>query len=87
MTAGGAYTLKAATIEALPVKIAEDTSLVDNIVTDILAIKKANHDADVSAYEDQIDKFFYHLYKLSYDDVLIIDPETTITEEEYNSNE
>lgn len=87
MTAGGAYTLKAATIEALPVKIAEDTSLVDNIVTDILAIKKANHDADVSAYEDQIDKFFYHLYKLSYDDILIIDPETTITEEEYNRHE
>lgn len=85
MTAGGAYTLKAATIEALPVKIADDTSIVENIVTDILAIKKADHDADVSLFENRIDNFFYHLYKLSYDDVLIIDPETKITEEEYNN--
>lgn len=87
MTAGGAYTLKAATIEALPVKIADDTSIIENIVANILAIKRADHDADVSTYEEQIDKFFYHLYKLSYDDVLIIDPETTITKDEYNSHE
>lgn len=32
----------------------------------------------------EIDKNIYRMYGLSYNDVLVIDPETTITEEEYN---
>lgn len=28
----------------------------------------------------------YHLYDLIYDEVLIVDPETPITREEYNNN-
>lgn len=87
MTAGGAYTLKAATIEALPVKIANDTSVVAQIVSNILAIKAGNNNTDVSVYEDQIDIFFYNLYGLEYSEVLLVDPETSITEEEYNNYE
>ena len=29
----------------------------------------------------------YHLYGLTYDEVLIVDPETPITREEYESNQ
>lgn len=36
---------------------------------------------------DLIDNFVYHLYNLTYDEVLIIDPETPITREEYDAFE
>ena len=35
--------------------------------------------------EQQIDLFVYHLYNLTYDEVLIVDPETPITREEYEN--
>ena len=83
MTAGGAYTLKAATISALPFKIAKETSEIETIVQQILTIKENDHNADVSSLEQQIDLLVYRLYGLSYDEVLIIDPETQITREKY----
>ncbi len=85
MTAGGAYTLKAATISALPFKIAHNTSDIANIVQEVLSIKTNNHDADVSLLENKIDILVYKLYGLNYDEVLIVDPETPITREEYES--
>ena len=85
MTAGGAYTLKAATISALPFKIAHNTSDIANIVQEVLSIKTNNHDADVSLLENKIDILVYKLYGLNYDEVLIIDPETPITREEYGN--
>lgn len=87
MTAGGAYTLKAATISALPFKIAENTNLISSIVDRILDIKGNDHNADVSKEESEIDQLVYHLYGLTYDEVLIVDPETPITREEYESNQ
>lgn len=36
--------------------------------------------------ETQIDIIVYHLYNLTYGEVMIIDPETSITEEEYNQH-
>ena len=33
-----------------------------------------------------LDKIVYHLYNLTYDEILIIDPETLITREEYEAN-
>ena len=33
--------------------------------------------------DQEIDIFVYHLYGLTYDEVLIVDPETPITREEY----
>ena len=83
MTAGGAYTLKAATISALPFKLAKNMDVLAGIVDDILDIKYKNHNADVSDKEKQIDLFVYHLYELTYDEVLIVDPDTPITREEY----
>ena len=83
MTAGGAYTLKAATISALPFKLAKNMDVLAGIADDILDIKYRDHNADVSDKEKQIDLFVYHLYELTYDEVLIVDPDTPITREEY----
>jgi len=35
---------------------------------------------------EQIDIFIYHLYGLTYDEVLIVDPETPITRKKYDLN-
>ncbi|CUQ36614.1 hypothetical protein [Segatella copri] len=35
--------------------------------------------------ENQIDFLVYHLYGLTYDEVLIVDPETPISREEYEA--
>lgn len=57
------------------------------IVNTIMRIKSQDTKADISSYEEDIDLIVYHLYNLSYSEILIVDPETTITEEEYNSHE
>ena len=66
---------------AEPDKLTEDTIVY--IVELILSTKKANPSADTSVLEQQIDLLVYHLYGLTYDEVLIVDPETPITKEEY----
>ncbi|MCQ2303936.1 MAG: BREX-1 system adenine-specific DNA-methyltransferase PglX [Bacteroidales bacterium] len=53
------------------------------LIDRILSAKKANPQADTKALEDEIDLLVYHLYGLTYDEVLIIDPETPITREQY----
>ena len=44
-----------------------------------------NINKDTSALENQIDFLVYHLYGLTYDEVLIVDPETPISREEYEA--
>ena len=73
MTAGGAYTLKAATISVLPFKIANNTQEIADIVDRILVLKSENHDADVSALESEIDNLVYRLYGLTEDEIQIIE--------------
>ena len=55
MTAGDAYTLKAATISALPFKLAKNMKSYIDLVNQTLQEKDHNHDADVSYMENQID--------------------------------
>ena len=55
------------------------------LVDKILAAKKANPQADTSAWEEEIDFIVYKLYGLNYDEVLVVDPETPITKEEYEA--
>ena len=40
---------------------------------------------NIAALENQIDFLVYHLYGLTYDEVLIVDPNTPITREEYEA--
>lgn len=53
------------------------------LVDKILKIKKTNPQSDTAELENQIDLLVYKLYNLTYDEVLIVDPETPITREEY----
>ena len=49
---------------------------------DSLLLNNSVHDSCVKIIE-QIDKYVYKSYRLSYDEILIVDPETPITREEY----
>lgn len=56
---------------------------ISSLVDTIIAAKCADPNADTTSEERQIDRLVYHLYGLTYDEVLIVDPQTTITREEY----
>lgn len=61
----------------------------DSITTNvnrILRMKSTDPNTDTSTLENEIDKKVYHLYGLTYDEVLIVDPETPITRNEYENN-
>jgi hypothetical protein len=49
--------------------------------------REEDHNADIIAELNDIDNIVYHLYGLTYDDVLIVDPWTTITREKYDEKD
>jgi hypothetical protein len=85
---GGFFCFKTKYLEPFPVpelpkEIAETLSQKVRIILDE---KSTNSTADTSKLENEIDLLVYHLYGLTYDEVLIVDPGTPITQEEYNNN-
>ena len=58
--------------------------VIGTFVSSIIEAKVIEENADTSTLENEIDKQVYHLYGLTYDEVLIVDPETPITREEYD---
>ena len=56
------------------------------LVDEIVKKKSLSYNEDTSTLEERLDVLVYHLYGLSYDEVLIVDPDTPITEEEYNNH-
>ena len=75
-------------VDNLPIPNAteEKQRAISTIVKEILVHKEKEELSDTSHLEKQIDFFIYHLYGLTYDEVLIVDPETPITREEYENN-
>ena len=75
MTAGGAYTLKAATIEALPIATGtkEQQKEIALKVECILNAKATDKQTDVSTIENEIDSLVYNLYGLSEDEIKIVE--------------
>ena len=67
----------------IPAKEIQDT--ITNIVNEIITLKKDNPQTDTAKKEQTIDSLVYHLYGLTYDEVLIVDPQTPITREEYEN--
>ena len=59
-------------------------TFIEDLVETILTLKESK--ADTLKLEQQIDLLVYHLYGLTYDEVLIVDPETPITREEFENN-
>lgn len=53
---------------------------IDNCVTKLMDSQGKDHHAMT-----RLDMILYHLYDLTYDEVLVVDPETPITREEYES--
>ena len=56
---------------------------MENKVTTIMYAKENNHATNTMKEETSIDLFVYHLYGLTYDEVLIVDPKTPIKREDY----
>ena len=75
MTAGGAFTLKKATIDEFPIKEIlkpEQQPFIDK-VDQILTLKKDNPAADTSALEREIDVMVYALYGLTEEEIEIVE--------------
>ena len=65
----------------IPTASEELQTQIENLVNQVLVRKQKG--LDTSTLESEIDLLVYHLYDLTYDEVLIVDPETPITREEY----
>ena len=76
-------------VEAIPICDMPKTisKIITGNVNQILAEKEEKHDADTQSLEDEIDSLVYHLYDLTYDEVLIVDPNQPFTREEYESKQ
>lgn len=69
--------------EQLPIPPASDNvhSQIESLVDK--ALSTSNKGYAITELEQEIDLLVYQLYGLSYDEVLVVDPETKITREEY----
>jgi Alw26I/Eco31I/Esp3I family type II restriction m6 adenine DNA methyltransferase len=74
-------------VDAFPIIDASEElkNKISALVAQILSLKQQNASQHTDEIEDIIDLYTYHLYNLSYDDVLTIDPQTPITKEEYEA--
>lgn len=70
----------------LPSITETDRDKIETIVKAIQDKKVKSLQADTCNEEKTIDLLVYHLYGLTYDEVLIVDPDTPITREEYENN-
>lgn len=73
--------IKGSYLELLP--IIPPSNDISSLVQKIVTLKQESHAVDSLKIENKIDLLVYHLYGLTYDEVLIVDPETPITREEY----
>lgn len=71
----------------IPIIIAnsESQNQIIRIVDTLIALNGENMQ-EINRLCSQIDMLVYQLYHLKYDDVLIVDPQTPITREEYEKN-
>lgn len=81
---GGGINFSRDMVEGLPMPIFSDKSNKIISLVDIILKSKTNSvTSDTSVWESEIDLLVYHLYGLTYDEVLIVDPDTPITRDEY----
>ena len=79
---GNYFDLNGNQIKSIPLPINKDYE--NSIISLVVKILAKGGD---KVLEQQIDLLVYHLYGLTYDEVLIVDPETPITREEYEKAE
>jgi hypothetical protein len=71
-------------INSIPIPETAQKPYID-LVDKILIAKNLDPKADTSALENQIDQMVYKLYELTYDEVKVIDPEFSLSPEEYEA--
>ena len=69
----------------IPIPSAVILKQLESLVSKVLELKKVNIEADTTSLENKIDFLVYHLYGLTYDEVLIVDPKSPISREEYEA--
>lgn len=83
----GGITFTKDMINKMPIpKRVEIETIIINKVKDVIAIKSENKFSNTYDIEEEINSLIYQLYGLTYDEVLIIDPNTSITREDYELN-
>lgn len=80
--AGGYINIGVNEISSIPICLSEKYQMLVNIVD---SIQSSSDDMHIKQGMNKIDNIVYHLYGLTYDDVLIVDPQTPITREEYEN--
>ena len=85
---GGDYHIYPEHIRNIPIPSASSTrqQQIIKIVDQILEAKATDSSSDTLDLEQEIDSIVYHLYGLTYDEVLIIDPTPPFTREEYEND-
>lgn len=83
--AGGRMRYTKQFVEQIPVPAISinKQALYINLVNHILEAKKDDTKSNTSLFERKIDELIYKLYKLTYEDVKVIDPDFWLSEEEY----
>lgn len=69
----------------LPAVTEFSKQIIIELVDKVLSAKKDNPQANTGDLENEIDKQVYHLYNLTYDEVLLVDPNTPVSKEEYET--
>lgn len=85
---GGDYHIYPEHIRNIPIPIAskENQETIGNLAMQIIEVKALDPSTDTSALESEIDCLVSQLYNDAKDNVQIVDPETTISLEENESN-
>lgn len=82
--AGGYFNIGNNEIGLIPIPaIAFPNIRLNKIVNRLIDIKNENPQAETTSLERSIDEIVYKLYALSYEEVLIVDPEFWLSEEDY----
>lgn len=67
----------------MPISNSDMQQAIISQVEKIIGLKEENPEAITLTHEAEIDRLVYHLYNLTYDEVLIIDPNPPFTKVEY----
>lgn len=73
-------------LSEIPIKYSLEQRMLVNLVDEIIAVKRECSNENISIIEAEIDLMVYALYSLTYEEVCIVDPNTTITKESYEKN-
>lgn len=81
------YQLDKEPLQQIPIAVPEIEvqTRIGHLVDEIIERKSTNANASIQDMENQIDIIVYHLYDFTYDEVLIVDSQTQITREQYES--